>query len=306
MREAFEDWNPKPEALEQVRIANAICAEMKAQGYDLTLRQLYYQFVARDYIPNTMRSYKNLGAVMNRARLAGLMDWDYLEDRTRNLRGSHGGFETPAELIELNKWQYETDHWLGQDYRVEIWVEKDALVSVVGRAAGRYSAPYFSCRGYVSQSELYAAAQRHLELEQSETESGLRPQVIVIHLGDHDPSGIDMTRDMQDRLRLFGASTEVVRIALNRDQIDQYNPPPNPAKITDSRARGYIAEHGRSSWELDALEPQVLNDLIGNTIQDYLDRDLFEEQQELTRGGRQLLEKTSEQWAAVTELLDTL
>ena len=95
---------------------------------------------------------------------------------------------------------------------------------------------------------------------------------LILHLGDHDPSGIDMSRDIEDRLSLFAEQpVEVRRIALNMDQVQAYNPPPNPAKITDSRSAGYIERFGHESWELDALEPQVLSDLIRQHIQDEMD-----------------------------------
>lgn len=88
---------------------------------------------------------------------------------------------------------------------------------------------------------------------------------IAVSLG-HDPSGIDMTRDIQERLQMFGADVYVKRVALTMNQIGTYNPPPNPAKITDSRASKYIDEYGNESWELDALEPQVITDLITNEV----------------------------------------
>ena len=88
----------------------------------------------------------------------------------------------------------------------------------------------------------------------------------IIHLGDHDPSGIDMTRDIQERLEMFGADVFVKRVALTMKQVKTYNPPPNPAKITDSRCGKYIDQYGEESWELDALEPQMLTKLITNEV----------------------------------------
>ena len=109
----------------------------------------------------------------------------------------------------------------------------------------------------------------------------------IIHLGDHDPSGIDMSRDIEDRIKMFMAHHEYggsryfdfTRIALNRDQIDLYNPPPNPAKSTDSRFQGYMNEHGDESWELDALEPQVLADLVRAKVDEIRDDDLYSDRQ---------------------------
>lgn len=296
-RIAYEDWNPSDKSLDIVARANSICREYAAQGYDLTLRQLYYQFVARGWLPNNQRSYKSLGATIDKARKAGLMDWGYIVDRTRNLMG-HTRYADPASMIDALEDTYHVDLWKGQDERVEVWVEKEALAGVIQRAALSRGVNYFSCRGYVSQSELHGAAMRHLRYEQAGQE------VTVIHLGDHDPSGIDMTRDMQERLELYGASTKVQRIALNRDQIDQYNPPPNPAKLTDSRVGGYMALYGSSSWELDALNPDTLADLITGEIDRHMDPDLYERRVEYQQEGRDQLGRVSEHWDAVVEFLE--
>ena len=150
--------------------------------------------------------------------------------------------------------------YLPQPNYVEVWVEKDALVDIVGQACRPIDTPYFSCRGYTSQSEMWSAAQRFIR------QNRIRENCFIIHLGDHDPSGIDMTRDIQERLEMFGANVEVKRVALTMDQVETYNPPPNPAKITDSRASKYIHLFGDESWELDALEPQMLNNLITNEV----------------------------------------
>lgn len=296
-RIAYEDWNPRGASLDLIRLANAICVEYRAQGYDLTLRQLYYQFVARDYVPNTQRSYKNLGVVIDKARRAGYLDWDYIVDRTRNLRGWNHSQDVPAFVTEQSE-DFHLDLWKDQDYTVEVWVEKEALAGVVSRVANERDVRYFSCRGYVSQSEIHAAAKRHELYEQ------IGRPVVVVHLGDHDPSGIDMSRDIQDRLRLFGASTDVRRIALNRDQIDTYAPPPNPAKLTDSRAEGYIREHGRSSWELDALEPSVITALIEAEVNQWVDLDRWDARHDEQTEGRERLDQVASHWEAVVDFLD--
>jgi hypothetical protein len=206
--------------------------------------------------------------------LAGLIDWDYLQDCTRNLaRLDH--WNTPGGVFESAAQSYHRDLWLGQDYYVEVWIEKDALVGVIEGVCKRWDVPYFSCRGYTRQSEMWGAGQRLLERLQ------VGQKVRIIHLGDHDPSGLDMSRDIQDRLRTFvffhlasvhghdpleNEDFKMERIALNMDQVSRYRPPSNPAKISDSRARAYIHEHGRESWELDALDPDVLVALIEGVL----------------------------------------
>lgn len=336
MRRSYVPWTPKGSAVEVVRQANAICAEYADAGYDLTLRQLYYQFVARGLIPNTQKDYKRLGDIVNKARLAGLIDWDYIVDRTRNL-ASLGHWDSPADIIGSAAASFRLDHWDDQPTRVEVWVEKEALAGVVGQVAARWDCAYFSCRGYVSQSELWGAAQRlrgYLDAGQA---------VVVLHLGDHDPSGIDMTRDIEDRLNLFIANDwyrehdvsgtsygdifkaieehlgdsplrsdivgwqaplEVRRIALNMDQVEEYDPPPNPAKLTDSRVGRYLEAHGDESWELDALPPDVLDTLIDDAIAGLVDDERYQAKVDAVRIGREGLRDAARRWDEVVELLE--
>ena len=296
-RIAYERWKPGEDAVRLVNIANDICAEMAAAGYQLTLRQLYYQFVARGYIPNSGRSYKTLGNVVSRARLAGFLDWYYIEDRTRNLQGLHH-WPSPGDLISEQRHRFYVDHWQDQEYRVEVWVEKEALVSVIQRPAVANDVDFFACRGYVSQSELHTAAQRHRRYERE------GQKVVVIHLGDHDPSGIDMTRDVQDRLWNFRANTEVRRIALTMEQVEEYEPPPNPAKLTDSRVGGYLAQYGDESWELDALAPAVIDNLVATTILEYItDQEAYDAREDEQEQGRELLGEVGDRWTEIADWL---
>jgi len=251
--------------------ANAIINEYAAQGFDLTLRQLFYQLVSRDIIANKQSEYKRLGDIISNARRAGLVDWYAIVDRTRHLR-SNGHWETIADILRSAESSFAVDKWDNQPYRVEVMVEKDALIGVIASACQPLDVPYFACRGYSSDSEMWRAAQRFLRYE----DNGQIPY--IIHLGDHDPSGIDMTRDIEDRLNLFGAIPLIKRIALNYDQVEMYNPPPNFAKETDSRWEGYVREYNTySSWELDALDPNVIVELISNEILSVRDDDAWDE-----------------------------
>ncbi|MFR4543130.1 MAG: hypothetical protein ACLUCE_10960 [Streptococcus sp.] len=264
----YKEIKFQQKSLDLIELVNQVVNEYSAQGYELTLRQAYYQLVARGYIPNNERSYKNIGNLINDGRLAGLIDWHSITDRTRNLRGnSH--WNTPADVIASARYSYLLNKWESQQNYVEVWVEKDALVDIVGQACRPLDTPYFSCRGYTSQSEMWSAAQRFIR--QSD-----REQRIIIHLGDHDPSGIDMTRDIQERLKLFEADVIVKRVALTMNQIQTYNPPPNPAKLSDSRCGKYIDQYGDESWELDALEPKVITDLITDEVTAYRNDEIYQ------------------------------
>ena len=265
MREMFIEKNFRRATLATIEQANTIIDEYQLAGFTLTLRQLYYQFVARDLIPNSDRSYKNLGKTINDGRLAGLIDWEAIEDRTRFLR-SNSHWRTGADVVDSCAQQFQLDKWENQSHYIEVWIEKDALIGVIETICRRLDVPYFACRGYSSQSEQWRAGQRL----QSVIDQDRKP--LIIHLGDHDPSGIDMTRDNQDRLSLFAwADVQVECIALNWDQIEQYEPPPNWAKLTDTRAKAYIEQYGAHSWELDALDPRVIESLIEAKVEQYRD-----------------------------------
>lgn len=292
----YENLTFKPDTQLVIDQANEIIAEYEAQGYDLTLRQLYYQFVSRDLVPNTQKSYNRLGDIVSKGRRAGLIDWNAIIDRTRNLQRD-STWEKPADIVKAVSEQFMFDWWKEQSTYVECWFEKDALMGVFERIASEFRVPFFSCRGYTSDSEVWSAARR---LRQKSQMYG--KDIVILHFGDHDPSGLDMTRDIGDRLRLFGArDVDVRRLALNMDQVDQYEPPPNPAKITDSRFEAYQAEHGDESWELDALDPATLHDLVRSELETIIDPDQWAKDEQREIEARQQLVAISDNYDEIVE-----
>jgi hypothetical protein len=306
------------QAMQVILTADNILASYDRQGYKITLRTLYYQFIARDLFPesrrdpelgtkNTEKNYKWLGKLISDARLAGLINWDHLEDSGREHHGGDFGWSSPEAMVRRYASGYSITKWNGQEHYLEVWVEKQALESVVERPCNLWSVPYFACKGYVSQSSMHEAAQR---IRRFADDGRI---CTIIHLGDHDPSGIDMTRDIQDRMTMFGADVNVERIALNMDQVEQYDPPPSPAKITDSRAGEYIErfhdpeidEPGEArSWELDALEPSVLDSLISEQITSRLDMALWEQREAQEEQERQVLVSLSDNFASVRAYME--
>lgn len=309
-----------------IKRAMDIIDEYDEQGFSLTLRQLYYQFVARDFIPNKQKEYDRLGSIISDARLAGYIDWNAIEDRTRNLRGLRH-WQNPESVIENGAEQYRIDKWENQPIYIEVWIEKDALVGVLQRVCHQLDLNYFSCRGYVSASEMWNAARRlgrKKELWEKE-------RAIVLHLGDHDPSGIDMTRDIEARLNEYAVEPhyredpegwvdpdwadynrehlwpiEVKRIALNMPQIRELEPPPNPAKVSDSRAKSYISRYGHQSWELDALEPAYISDLIKNEVAQLRDDDIWQADVSRETQEKAQLKKIANHFDDVVEFVNNL
>jgi hypothetical protein len=295
--EIFEARRFQPKTLALIEQANAIIAEYQARGFVLILRQLFYQFVARGLLANLQSEYKRLGHVIVCARRAGLIDWDAIEDRTRNVQRLPS-WTDPPEIIEAVSQQYREDLWADQPFLVECWIEKESLIGVIRGVCDEFRVPYFACRGNTSEPEAYAAGKRF----EGAIASGRAP--IVLHLGDHDPTGLDMTRDNRDRLAMFARQdVEVRRLALNIDQVERFSLPPNPAKDSDSRYAAYAARFGPECWELDALDPTVIADLIRAELENLIDVETWQAAEAQEDANRALLADTSRNWAKVETLL---
>lgn len=289
-------------SLKRIEQALAIIKSNNEQGYRLSLRQLYYRMVSTiEDFENTEKSYKNFGNLIRNARYAGLIDWDAIEDRTRGLYGV-GHSANPASIIEKAASSFRIDKWENQEIRPEVWVEKDALSAVVERPCVRNDVNYFPCKGYGSSSEYEEAAQRFVRyLKNKQTP-------VIIHLGDHDPSGIDMSRDITERVAEFvshhiGQEVELRRIALNMNQVEQYELPPDPAKTTDVRYSSYVKRFGENSYELDALEPAALDALIEQAIVSLRDAEAWEEKVAEENAHRAALAKVSEHWEKIEKMV---
>lgn len=267
----YVDKNFRPDSLALIDYMNKVIEEYVAQGFVLTVRQLYYQLVARAVIPNTERSYKRITGLVNDAKLAGMMDWDAIEDRTREFI-KQNRFESGASILRAAAQQFHMDMWTDQPMRVFCIVEKEALAGVLEGVCKEWDIPLLAARGYPSGTVLREFAQQQIR-------PALRAgqEIYILHLGDHDPSGIDMSRDLLDRISLFSNHyVEFNRLALNMEQIEEQQPPENPAKSSDSRFEDYFQKFGESSWELDALSPAYLAELVSDRVAELVDTDNWE------------------------------
>lgn len=311
--------------IERLTLINSIVEDYQRQGYKLTLRQLYYQLVSRDVIANKQAEYSNLSKLLKEGRMGGIVDWDAIEDRLR-VPDKPATFSSPKSILEAAASQFRMDRQKGQSVYLEVWVEKDALSGVLSRVTHEYHVPIMVNRGYSSASAMYDAYNRFADAITDDGASKIK----ILYLGDFDPSGKDMIRDVTDRVleffkgsrsfyesfeeryredgdfrtktyeagvEMFGDLSEesehyqytfayqayvesifeVCPIALTDEQIREYNPPPNPAKISDPRAADYIAKYGDKSWEVDALKPEVLDLLLHNEIRKVLDQTTYNE-----------------------------
>lgn len=299
---------------ERLNIINEIIEEYQDQDLVLTLRQLYYQLVSRDIIPNKQTEYSKLSTLLKEGRMGGVVDWDAIEDRLRK-PSSPASFDSPKEILEAALAQYRRPRMKGQKNYIEVWVEKDALSGVLKRVTSIYGIPILVNRGYSSASAMFDSYQRFRDAIEEDK------SVTILYLGDYDPSGIDMIRDIRHRTQEFlikhyldkveGEEEQkveisersklfstwfnekfiIVPIALTREQIELYNPPENPAKRTDPRAKDFIKKHGHSSWEVDALRPEVLNQVLTDAIKERITAKTYNEILKLEKEEREKLRK---------------
>jgi hypothetical protein len=272
MKEQFIDASFRQDTLSLIDQVNRVLDQYRRLGYDLTVRQVYYQLVAKDLIPNNPKSYNRLKSVVSKGRKAGLIDWDMIVDRTRQVViPPH--WDSPADIVESAARSFRIDKWLGQPNHVEVMVEKEALAGILEPVCRDLDIPFTANKGYSSDSAMYRAGKRIRRKHLNEDKT-----IFILYLGDHDPSGMDMDRDIFDRLEMFGElGLEVERLALLMRQIETMDVPENPTKMSDSRAEGYVALFGDSSWELDAVEPTELARLVNEAVSGLRDEDLWNE-----------------------------
>ena len=276
MKEKFIDHKFNRASQELIATVNIILREYAVQNYRLSLRQLYYQLVARGFIENSVKSYKRIGNLISDARLAGLVDWGMIEDRGRETNFLNH-WNNPAEIVRDASHWFRIYKWEGQRNYCEVMVEKDALSGILLPVCQELDIRFTANKGYSSSSAMYETGKRLARISRS----AFIEEIHIFYFGDHDPSGIDMTRDIAERLCLFSRGlidrVNVHRLALNWNQVEQWQPPENPAKETDSRYQSYADEFGESSWELDAVEPSELANLVRENVEALIDQDVWDE-----------------------------
>lgn len=246
----------------------------------LTLRQIYYQLVSKHLIQNKIGQYKRLSRILVQARHDQQVSWNSIEDRTREATGGDEDYKSPEDVFERAKdylkecWEYyNLPFWKDQPKYVEIWFEKQALSGIFDKATEDYNVVQLACKGYSSHTMGYELAQR---LEEGHVQGR---EVHIVYFGDHDPSGVDIYRFIKDMCNRFGLDIHFHRAGITSEQIEKYNIPPMMAKTSDSRYNGFVAEHGTDVVELDALDPDVLIQIVKDEIEERLDQDIREETQ---------------------------
>jgi hypothetical protein len=251
----------------------------------MTLRQIYYRLVSKHVFPNNLNQYKALSRYLVKARENGEVDWRRIEDRARTTHGGDYGRDGIDDIESFlqdkidefkNLWEYiGLTSWKGQENYVEVWIEKDALSRLAENAVSDLNVKVCPSKGYSSFTYIAETVNRLRRIKDR--------NIHILYFGDFDPSGLDIERDLYERLVRYGAPSDlqVTRIALSREQIDEYNLPPFPAKVKDARHERFVYETGSTdSVELDALEPPILSAMIHDAVSDLIDWETWREREE--------------------------
>jgi len=232
----------------------------------MTVRQLFYQLVARGVIEKSDNEYKRICDMSAQMRLDGTLPYRKIADGHRSRRGvyAHGGL---GEALADTQRHYRRNYWLEQAVNVEVWCEKDALTGVIQPVCDDYGVTYVATRGFPSLTLIYESAMAMLKLDKP---------THIYYFGDHDASGRAISENLQASLCSHGADVVVQREGLNPWHITQYGLPLRPGKGSDSRHAKFAAQYGDGCVELDALPPNRLEGMVHMAIRSEIDHEAWE------------------------------
>jgi hypothetical protein len=249
------DFNRKSEP-----IVEAIKAVFERYTPPLTVRQVYYQLASSGLVQLSKSGYSTAQRLQLKLRELGVIPWGWYADRARERIRAHQWDDLSAYADAIGG--YRKDLWQAQPEHVEFWLEKDALRGFVADALERFGNPLCVVRGFSSGTFVHECAQ---------VLNRIRKPKFIYYIGDHDPSGLSIEKNVMERLTEFGSEFHFKRIAIDLDDIKTYDLRPLTAKPSDSRYEKYVAKHGTTTVEVDALPPDVLRRRIEDAVNRHID-----------------------------------
>ena len=266
---------------ELVQLFGAIAEVLdEYKGEAITIRHLFYRLVSRGVLDKDERSYDLLGSHLSKWRISGVIEFNRFIDGTRSHQGEIG-FDDAAEALDDAAIGYRKNLWKSQKCYVEVWCEKDAILSLIMPLVREWALKAFPCRGFASLSSTYAAAQTFKKA----IEHGRHP--VVLYLGDHDPSGhaIDDSIEVHFGYHGIDGLVDFKRVAILSHHIVEFKLPTRPVKKTDSRSKGW--EGG--CVEIDTLSGQQIRDLLNKEIESLVDMKELERLKAIEEAEREAL-----------------
>lgn len=251
-----------------------------------TVRGSWYQTTVLGLLPKIEAANDTVGRLLGHMRKSGVVPWEWIADSTRWMRKPNT-YDDVDEILDIAAKSYRKAIWNDQNAYVEIWIEKDALAGVIYEVTEEWDVPLMVTRGYPSLSFVHSAA----EVLAAED----RP-CHIYYLGDHDPSGVDISRWIEKSLREYAPNAEIhfIRLAVTPEQITEWDLPSRPTKKTDTRAKGFTGD----SVELDAIPAWRLRELVTWAIERHIDQDALESTRTIEAAERKTLIDFRQRWAA--------
>jgi hypothetical protein len=285
------------------RRKNLVLAERAMDTLDqerpMTLRQLYYRLVSAGVLRNDQKEYKRLGSVMTRIREDSKVPRSWIVDHVRStLKPS--SWTGLANFAETVRDAYRKDYWASLDHHVEIFVEKDAVAGTVQPVTEEKDIRLRVCRGYSSVS--FAG-------EIADLWTRVQKPIFAYYLGDFDPSGFDLERDLREKLERYSRRPCVTyptennrrcfcwqRLGVCREDFGLHDLISLPVKEKDRRAKAFLATHGRHCAEVDAIPPTELRSRVEKAINRHIDLDRWKGLVEVEKLQQQTLDDVVEKW----------
>jgi len=274
----FAPYSPRGDAKALLDAVGVVLAAFRAQ-LPLTIRQIFYRLVATTGFPKSEKAYRRLAEILNRARRGGLIPWNAIRDDGFHRPGNLG-WDGPDDVLSSigdTLGRFTLDRQTGQDRRVVVWCEAGGMVPQLANVCRVFSVPVYSSGGFDSVTVKHDLA----------SEFAAMGNVLVFHIGDHDPSGVHVFGSLDADIRAFldamGGRAEFVRLAVTPDQIDEHDLPTSPPKTTDRRT------FEGDTVQAEALPPDVLADVVRDAIDGALDAEIFQAALEMESTARQRL-----------------
>jgi hypothetical protein len=245
----------------EMELLREIIEHVVSSDHPMTVRQVFYRLVSLGAIEKSEASYRSVVVrLLTKMRLEGQLPWAWITDGTRWMHKSvrYGSVE---EALEATRRHYRRDYWRELDHYVEVWLEKDALAGVLYQVTDEWGVPLMVTRGFASLSYVHNAA---------ETIARVRKPTFIYYFGDYDPSGVEIDRNLERRLREFAPHSRIAfeRVAVRREQIDELQLPTRPTKRAANHGHGL---HEGESVEVDAIPPATLLAMVRGAIERHVD-----------------------------------
>lgn len=277
----FISYHPQEKALNLIEYVQAILSDY-ADILPLTLRQVFYILVTQGRIEKTEKAYKNdLLEVMNKARRARLIPMDAIRDDGFTMTNTTG-WSSEISVIDAIYHTIESfslDRQINQNQRIVLWCEANGMVPQLKRVADDYSVQVLSSGGFDSLTSKHMIGKKLAE-----------ENALVLHIGDHDPSGVHMYKSLDEDIsafcEYFGGDVEFIRLAVTPKHVEKYNLPTAPSKETDKRSFSGL------TTQAEALDPRTLATIVRTAIEENMDLDILESvKQEETDIRRRLMNR---------------